>query len=172
MRIENEQLNQLMNGIRIADKADLLLISSLAREIWPVAYQHVLSNEQIQFMLADIYSLVSLEQQMMNGATFLIAEENDVPIGFTSFSSSDRQVYRIHKLYILPECQNRGIGAQLISYIASLAKKAGGEALELNVNRNNPAVGFYKKLGFQIQAEVDIPYHHFVLNDYVMRLPL
>ena len=122
-------------------------------------------------MLDDIYSLESLEQQMMNGATFLIAEYDKVPIGFASFAC-DKLVYRIHKLYLLPACQKRGIGAQLINHIAALAKKAGGEALELNVNRKNPAVGFYEKLGFQIKAEVDIPYHHFIVNDYIMRMPI
>ena len=43
--------------------------------------------------------------------------------------------------------------------------------LELNVNRQNIAVGFYKKLGFNIVAEEDISIGNgFFMNDYVMQI--
>jgi ribosomal protein S18 acetylase RimI-like enzyme len=43
--------------------------------------------------------------------------------------------------------------------------------LELNVNRQNTAIGFYKKLGFKIIAEEDIPIGNgFFMNDYVMQI--
>ena len=40
--------------------------------------------------------------------------------------------------------------------------------LHLNVNRKNPALAFYKKLGYEIIETVDIPFAEFWLNDYVM----
>ena len=42
-------------------------------------------------------------------------------------------------------------------------------ALELNVNKNNPAIHFYKKLDFVIsrQEVIDIG-NGFVMDDYVM----
>jgi GNAT superfamily N-acetyltransferase len=70
---------------------------------------------------------------------------------------------------VLPSEQGRGTGKELINYISASAKKLGGNTLELNVNRGNNAQNFYLKSGFSIFQTVDIPYHQFVLNDYVMR---
>lgn len=45
--------------------------------------------------------------------------------------------------------------------------------IELNVNRNNPAIGFYNRLGFRIlrQGDFDIG-HGFYMNDYIMGMEL
>ena len=43
--------------------------------------------------------------------------------------------------------------------------------LELNVNRHNKAINFYKKLGFIITMEEDIDIGNgYYMNDYVMNL--
>jgi hypothetical protein len=42
----------------------------------------------------------------------------------------------------------------------------------LNVNRNNPAIDFYKKMKYQIIETVDIPLDKFWLNDYIMKKDL
>ena len=78
-------------------------------------------------------------------------------------------LYKLQKLYVLPTEQGKGTGKILIAEVINLAKQAKGKVIELNVNRKNTAFNFYKKLGFEIYQTVDIPYHHFVLNDYVMR---
>ena len=44
--------------------------------------------------------------------------------------------------------------------------------LDLNVNRHNQAQEFYKKLGFKIIREEDVPVGQYFMNDYVMRLNL
>ena len=84
----------------------------------------------------------------------------------------EEQVFKLQKLYVLPAEQGKGMGKVLIAEVAKLAKALGGKILELNVNRKNPAFSFYQKLGFEVYLEVDIPYHRFVLNDYLMRQDL
>lgn len=49
-----------------------------------------------------------------------------------------------------------------------MVAKLGAKRLVLNVNRNNPTVHFYEKLGYTIGEIIDIPYYDFVLNDYIM----
>ena len=56
-----------------------------------------------------------------------------------------------------------------MEHLTVLASESKIIYLELNVNRANPALGFYTKLGFEISETVDIPYYQFILNDYVMR---
>lgn len=162
-------------NIRKATRSDIVAIHRLAHEIWWPTYQSILPAHQIEFMLDKMYSIKSLQEQFTIGITFLIAEDqNEAPAGFASFSPSDESLstYKINKLYILPEKQRIGLGRLLITNIVTRVKQEGGKVLELNVNRNNPAVNAYKKFGFEIFAEVDIPYFQYILNDYVMRMPI
>ncbi len=158
-------------SIRQATKQDIPTISRLAEEIWWPTYRDFISEEQISFMLQEMYSTTSLEQQLADGVTFLLALRGGVPVGFAGFSRTDEveQVFKLHKLYVLPSEQGQGTGKALVDEVSRLAKAVGGRILELNVNRGNMAQHFYKKIGFDIYQTLDIPYHQFVLNDYIMR---
>jgi len=157
--------------IRIAGDSDIITIHQLAEEIWWPTYQDILSEEQIRFMLDDMYSLSALQKQMGDGATFVIAEDESQAIAFGSYSFID-SLCKIHKLYISPSQQGKGLGKRLLNFIKGEAIKAGCNELELNVNRNNKALQFYLKEGFSILKEVDIPYYTFTLTDYVMQMEL
>lgn len=160
--------------IRKAAESDISAISELAEKIWWPSYRNIISDEQISFMLNEMYSAKSLVEQMHSGVEFMIVERDNLPLAFAGFSETDteNQVFKLHKLYVLPTEQGRGTGRKLIEHVSSLAKAKGGNILELNVNRGNPAHHFYSKIGFDIYQTVDINYHHFVLNDYVMRKKL
>jgi len=160
--------------IRQATDSDIPAISELAEKIWWPSYRNIISDEQISFMLNDMYSAESLFEQISSGIEFLIVEREIIPLAFAGYSLTDpeNQVFKLHKLYVLPTEQGRGTGKNLIEQVSTLAKEKGGDILELNVNRGNPAHHFYRKIGFEIYQTVDINYHHFVLNDYVMRKKL
>lgn len=160
--------------IRPATYTDIPVIEQLAHDIWWPTYQNVLSGDQISFMLADMYSARALEKEFNEGITFLLAERNEQAVAFAAYSLTEpeQHVFKLHKLYILPSEQGKGTGKNFINHVAGLAREQGGAILELNVNRANPALGFYKKLGFEIYKSVDIPYYQYVLDDYVMRMPL
>ncbi|MDP2412331.1 GNAT family N-acetyltransferase [Daejeonella sp.] len=155
--------------IRKATVQDIPVISELAEKIWWPSYRNIISDEQISFMLKDMYSEESLKEQMDLGTEFILAERENTPVAFAGFSLTEPGIYKLHKLYVLPSEQGSGTGKKLIGYISDLSREQGGKILELNVNRGNPASGFYKKAGFDIYRTVDIAYHNFVLNDYVMR---
>jgi len=158
--------------IRKATEQDIAVISELAEKIWWPAYRNIISDEQISFMLKDMYSEQSLKEQMLSGVEFLLVEKENIPVAFAGFSLTEPEVYKLHKLYVLPSEQGSGTGKKLIEYISDLARIQGCKILELNVNRGNPAFEFYKKTGFDIYRKVDIAYHNFILNDYLMRKDL
>ena len=160
--------------IRPAFVNDIPVINNLANEIWWPAYKDVISDEQISFMLQNIYSEEALKRQLSEGARFVIIERDEKPVGFAGYSLEDSgdRILKLHKLYLLPSEQGKGTGKKLIEWLEKLAGQQNAEIFELNVNRNNPALSFYKKLGFEIWKTVDIPYYDFVLNDYVMRKSL
>ena len=164
-----------MSEIRNAEIDDLETIHDLAFAIWPAAYEEILGKAQVNYMLDKMYSLPSLQHQFsVLKHQFIMAIEDDEPIGFASFSAHhDAKVYHLNKIYVLPREQGKNTGKQLIEYIISDIRTAGAIALQLNVNRFNKALHFYEKQGFKIIREEDIDIGSgFFMNDYVMELVL
>lgn len=124
-------------------------------------------------MLEMMYNHAALEEQMkIKGHKFFIALFSGQEVGFISVSyhhGENANRSRIHKLYLLPSMQGKGLGAAMVKYAASLSKDNDDIALELNVNKYNPALHFYHRLGFAIEGEVVIDIGNgYVMDDYLM----
>jgi len=160
-----------MLEFRVAGKQDTGIIRDLADLTWPSTYVPIIGEEQVNYMLDLFYSTSALEKQMdVDGHHFTIAYHDEKPVGFSSVSRKNEEaVFRLHKLYLLPGLQGKGFGKSILNHAMSLSKELGGTKLELNVNRNNPALGFYKSQGFEIVSEEDISIGHgYFMNDFVM----
>jgi diamine N-acetyltransferase len=157
-------------NIRLANTEDLMIVEQLARTIWPVTYGELLPKDQLAYMLNLMYSQQSLQEQLLQQQhTFLIAGQDDQPIGFAAYSLMHPGVYKLHKLYVLPGLHGKGIGRQLLQFIIEEIVGKGGRHLQLNVKRDNPARFFYEKMGFIITGEVDINIGQgYFMRDYVM----
>lgn len=157
-------------SIRTASKIDIPIIQEIAYTTWPSTYGHILSKEQLNYMLDMMYSSSSLENQMNQNITFFLAELNGEIVGFASTGREPMEgMFKLHKLYILPNIQTKGIGSALLEAVILFAKKNSGEQLVLQVNRNNSAVDFYKKKDFIILYEADFDIGNgYQMNDYVM----
>lgn len=161
--------------LRKGKEEDIESIREIAHQTWPAAYREVISAEQISYMLEKMYNKGELLSQFQQGYSFLMAEENNKDLGFAVFSKTDlkNQIYKLHKLYVLPETHGQGVGKLLINEVINLVKREGGKALELNVNRSNKATEFYKKAGFSVKEAVDLDIGNgFLMNDYVMEKEL
>jgi GNAT superfamily N-acetyltransferase len=159
-----------------ASSKDISTIQQLAYTIWPIAYKEIISEVQLNYMLALIYSNASLQTQIEKGHQFILAIDNDMPIGFASFSqksTAEKEIYRLHKIYVLPKHPTKGVGSFLLSYICNACTEAGAKTLELNVNKYNSAKEFYLKKGFTVLKNevIDIG-EGYVMDDYVMTLAL
>ncbi len=162
-----------MIKIRPAQITDLPTIHRLAHEIWPSAYLEILGEAQLNYMLEKMYSLPSLEHQLsVLNHHFILATENEIPVGFASYSPHEnKDSYHLNKIYVLPNQQGKNIGKQMLNYVISEIKKTCASSLQLNVNRYNKALQFYQKLGFKIirKEDNDIGSGYF-MNDYVLEL--
>ena len=170
----NENRMDVIKTFRQASHADCALIYELAAPTWKIAYAEILSDEQMAYMLEMMYSEESLKRQMQEGHIFFIVLCDGVPSGFISFHHQDENIYILEKLYVLPEVQGAGAGRFLVEKAEEhiLQQHPAGKPFlfELNVNRSNPAVGFYQKLGFHIDREVDEDIGNgFYKNDYIMQ---
>lgn len=162
-----------MFKIRDATVDDIAAIIHIAETTWWPTYSPILPPEQIRYMLDAIYTPDVLRAQIVNGTqSYLVLDLEGNAQAFAAFGprAEDPRVYKIHKLYVLPEHHNKGYGRKLIEAIKSILLKKGIRSLDLNVNRFNNARHFYERAGFQMIREEDIPIGPYWMNDFVMRL--
>jgi ribosomal protein S18 acetylase RimI-like enzyme len=77
---------------------------------------------------------------------------------------------KIHKIYVLHEQHGNGYGYKLMKEARDFAKVREMNSMSLQVNRNNPAIEFYKRFGFKIIDEQDFEIGNgFYMNDFVMK---
>jgi GNAT superfamily N-acetyltransferase len=161
--------------IRPATLSDRALIRSISERTWPSTYGHIISQEQIDFMLEWMYSDASLEKQMNTGCEFYIANLNGNDVGFCSVSpeaeDTNEVAHKLNKLYVLPIAQGTGAGKALLNKSIEVAKASGSSSLCLQVNKQNDAYTFYLKHGFVKEQEFKFDIGNgFFMDDYVMRL--
>ena len=92
-------------------------------------------------------------------AEVVIGYADTQPAGFAVFFHNystflGRPGIYLEDLFVLPDWRRRGLGTQLLRYIARQAVARGCGRLEWSVlDWNEPAIGFYKKLGAQAMDE-------------------
>jgi ribosomal protein S18 acetylase RimI-like enzyme len=165
-----------MVHLRLLSKDELLLIQKIAQHTWPSTFAGILSIEQIDYMLNWMYDLQLLESQMDKGHGFLVAEEDGAAIGFAGYELNHLagSLSKLHKLYLLPSSQGKGVGKALLLEVVKRAREAGQKSLVLNVNKQNKkSIDFYRVLGFvTIRHEVNDIGSGYVMDDDVMELSL
>jgi N-acetylglutamate synthase-like GNAT family acetyltransferase len=161
--------------IRKATYDDIESIREIAEKTWRYTYSPTHEKEQLDYMLTEIYSVERISSQLKhNTQTYLLLMENEKPVAFAAYSprEEDPEIYKLHKLYCLPETQGNGYGKVLINEVINKTLEAGKHILDLNVNRYNKSKNFYEKMGFVVVYEEDIPIGKYWMNDYVMRKEL
>ena len=165
-----------MIAIKVANANDVKTIQKIAYQTWPDVYAEILSAAQLDFMLKAFYSTeVLLDNMLHKGHHFILASEGAMCLGFASFQHDylDDKVTRLHKIYLLPDAQGKGVGRLLIDAVVGYAEENNSKVLSLNVNRFNKAVTFYQKLGFEIVGKEDIELDHgYLMEDYKLEKKL
>ena len=145
-------------SIKRIGKNQIDLIRDVALIVWPATFGEILSEKQLNFMMEMMYSKNSLEKQFDDGHEFYLYYEENQAIGFLGIELNyqGKEQLKIHKLYVLPSIQKKGIGKQFIDFAEKRCKELKCPLLTLNVNRYNKAVGFYEKLQFNCTKSEDI----------------
>lgn len=81
------------------------------------------------------------------GASLQIIERDGVSIGRLYVAHWEREI-RIVDVSLLPEARGAGIGTQLLRGLQEEARSA-GKSLTIHVERFNPALQLYERLGFE-----------------------
>jgi GNAT superfamily N-acetyltransferase len=96
--------------------------------------------------------LSRLDQHVEQGSTYLIAWENDEPVGHAHLAWNGTQlgIPEVQDVYVLPEQRRRGIGTLLTRAAEDEARRRGWNAISLSVSEagNPEARRLYESLGF------------------------
>ena len=93
------------------------------------------------------------------GAEVLLASQDDACLGFALFFPNystflAKPGLYLEDVFVKPEARGRGIGLALLKRLASIARERGYGRMEWSVlDWNEPAIGFYKKLGATLLDE-------------------
>jgi len=158
-------------SFKTATEKDISLIHDLGEKIWRMHYPSIISLEQIAYMLDMMYSTESLKKQMQNRNLFTIIYEEEKAVGYFSVSENSVNNFFLHKFYMDPTKQRKGIGSKAFNYlIESVCPNF--ETITLQVNRRNiNAVNFYFKHGFVIDRVEDVAIGAgFSMDDFFMIL--
>jgi GNAT superfamily N-acetyltransferase len=84
-------------------------------------------------------------------ASFSVILERDVPVGRLYVARWEREI-RIVDIALLPDFRGRGIGGALISKLLEEGR-ATGRSVSIHVERFNPALRLYARLGFRLTED-------------------
>jgi len=129
----------------------LFVINTSNRE----AYKNVIAQKYFRDPILSLEKLLEDFQRM----TFYVYKSEGKVVGVAALQMESDEMGRIHRVYILPEYQRRGIGAVLITHLERKAREIGLKRLRLlTVEKADWAVNFYKRLGYKLSDKIERPW--------------
>ncbi|PIF44431.1 L-amino acid N-acyltransferase YncA [Chryseobacterium sp. 52] len=152
---------------------DIPLIQDLARRSWENAYAEILSQEQMDYMLSEMYSEAEIGKHLMSPDYhyYLLQDENNGTYeGFIGYEHHyEAGVTKLHRIYLVPESKGKGFGKSALQFLNDKVSENGDQRIILNVNKHNAARDFYESQGYTVYGEgiFDIG-NGFVMDDFLM----
>ncbi len=154
----------------VCDAGQIAAAARLAREIWYEYYVSLIGRAQVDYMLERFQTARAIGEQISRGYEYFLVERSDTPIGYFAVraDAAERRLF-ISKLYLHASSRGAGTGRRCMEFIEQLASRRGLPVLWLTVNKGNPSVAAYQRLGFRIAAEIEIDIGGgFLMDDYRM----
>lgn len=161
--------------IRLAQgEDDLRTISQLAGRIWRAHFPSILSAAQIEYMLAWMYDVKQLRDDVARGVVYELLYEGERPLAYWGYEEMPGGELRLHKLYLEVAEHGRGLGTLALRHVEDEARRRGLDRVVLGVNKlNEKAIRAYRRNGYVIRDAVkkDIGGGYF-MDDFIMEKPL
>ncbi|WP_332024838.1 GNAT family N-acetyltransferase [Kaistella sp.] len=160
-----------MTSLVKATEKDIPLIRNLAEKSWNSAYSRILTQEQIAYMLSQMYSAMEISAHLQNPDYhyYLIFNDNKA-VGFIGYEHHyEPKTTKLHRIYLIEEAKGKGCGKTALNFLKKQTSEKGDSRIILNVNKENSAKSVYESQGFNIYEEgvFDIG-NGFVMDDYLM----
>jgi ribosomal protein S18 acetylase RimI-like enzyme len=128
-----------------------LYATTRARELeptgWPDAMKAAFCDQQHRVQHAQY-------RATYEDAEWLIVERGGVPVG-RLYIGRDADALLLIDISLVPEQRGAGLGGAIVSDVVAMGRAA-GRPVRLHVERLNPALRLYQRLGFRIEEESPI----------------
>lgn len=144
-------------AVRPATVDDAPSIARVSVRTWQSAYRGMLPDGFLDHLGDDIASRTLRWRQRLSesGPNFMLVAASDLEgiVGFASggLDRQDPSFVEIYALYVLPGCQRRGVGRELVQAMAQAFARRGAAPMRIWVLSANPSRGFYERLGGRAQ---------------------
>ena len=122
-------------------------LDELAPLQWPEA-------EVTKFLKMQFAAQHKYYQESYTEASFELILLHDQPIGRLYIDRREEEI-RIVDIALLPEYRSQGIGSALIKDLLKEAE-ANGKCVRIHVEKFNPALNLYKRLGFAPISDTEV----------------
>lgn len=167
-----------LNFVPVTRPDQVTTVAALAHEIWYEYYVPLIGRAQVDYMVARFQTPQAMQAQIDQGHEyFLVQQQLDsgkrFDIGYCALQEQPGRVMFLSKFYLHHAARGSGTGRRCMEFIEGLARRRGLSLLWLTVNKGNPAVQAYQRLGFRIAAELVMDIGGgFVMDDYRMEKAL
>ena len=151
----------------------------LMREIYLPMYHH-LWEDKGEWYLNELYLKENLQKELLeeNQEYYFVLYEGET-IGIVRVISNvdingflDKKAIMLHRIYLHPKTQGKGIGKELLNWIENISKERNNETLWLKaMDTQEQALLFYQKKGFSIIKKTSLEFtllHKDLRGMYIM----
>jgi GNAT superfamily N-acetyltransferase len=156
----------------------LAIVAALAHDIWYEFYVPLIGRAQVDYMVGKFQNAAAMQSQIDQGYEYFLVRQEDAggaacDIGYCAVQEQSDGALFLSKFYLHKSARGSGTGRKCMEFIEGLARRRGLSLLWLTVNKGNPSVQAYQRLGFRIAAELVMDIGGgFVMDDYRMEKPL
>lgn len=153
---------------------DIEAVAELACDIWHEFYVPLIGKAQVDYMVARFQSADAIREQLRLGYEYFVVCRGAALIGYMGVQpQQERKALFISKFYLHKSSRGSGTGRLCMEFIEQLAGQRGLTLLWLTVNKGNPSVKVYERLGFRIAKDIVMDIGNgFVMDDYRMEKSL
>ena len=168
-------------NIRYGTTQDARMLAELGAKTFYETFAKDNTPENMDNYLKNSFSPeIQLQELSQPDIIFLIVEENGTPLGYSQLimNSKDEAILvarpmELRRIYAAQEHQGKGAGRELMQATINEATRRGCDCVWLGVwERNQRAIEFYKKWGFDIVGTHIFSVGEDPQNDFIMQLSL
>ena len=121
-----------------------------------------LRKEILRKPLGLDFSEADLESEKYD--TLIAAFDDDEMVGCCMLCKIDDERVKLRQMAVHEDVQGKGLGAAILNFAENIARDKGYKTIFMHARES--AVGFYEKLGYQINSEVfkEVNIPHYVME--------
>lgn len=164
--------------VPVTTSEQVATVAALAHEIWYEFYVPLIGQAQVDYMVGKFQNAQAMQAQIAQGYEYFLirrehASASHTDLGYCAVQEQPGRVMFLSKFYLHHAARGSGTGRRCMEFIEGLALGRGLSLLWLTVNKGNPSVQAYQRLGFRIAEELVMDIGGgFMMDDFRMEKAL